>query len=172
MEHVALDRISTPIGTMLLAVDEQSCLRALDWEDYQSRMERLLQQHYGQVHMVPGHAPLAIRKPLEAYLQGDLAALASIPVRTAGTPFQREVWAALREIPPGTTLTYGALARKIGRPAAVRAVGAANGSNPVGVVVPCHRVIGSDGSLTGYGGGLDRKRWLLAHEGLTWNSPT
>ncbi len=83
----------------------------------------------------------------------------------AGTPFQRDVWAALREIPVGKTLSYGALAAKIGRPKAVRAVGLANGANPIGIVVPCHRVIGADSSLTGYGGGLDRKRWLLNHEG-------
>ena len=88
-----------------------------------------------------------------------------LPVVTAGTPFQRAVWAALRQIPVGTTLSYGALAERIGRKAAVRAVGAANGANPVAVVVPCHRVIGADGSLSGYGGGLERKRWLLAHEG-------
>jgi methylated-DNA-[protein]-cysteine S-methyltransferase len=81
-----------------------------------------------------------------------------------GTDFQRTVWQALRRIPCGTTISYGELARRIGRPAAVRAVGLANGANPVGVVVPCHRVIGADGSLTGYGGGIERKRWLLAHE--------
>ena len=82
-----------------------------------------------------------------------------------GTPFQRAVWAALRRIPAGETLSYGQLAAQIGKPKAVRAVGLANGSNPVGVVVPCHRVIGADGSLTGYGGGLPRKLWLLEHEG-------
>jgi methylated-DNA-[protein]-cysteine S-methyltransferase len=87
-----------------------------------------------------------------------------LPVQTAGTLFQREVWRALREIPCGSTVSYGKLAQQIGRPAAIRAVGLANGSNPIGVVVPCHRVIGADGSLTGYGGGIERKRWLLAHE--------
>jgi methylated-DNA-[protein]-cysteine S-methyltransferase len=83
---------------------------------------------------------------------------------STGTEFQLCVWRALREVPCGQTWSYGQLARKIGRPSAVRAVGLANGANPVGLVVPCHRVIGSDGSLTGYGGGLHRKRWLLAHE--------
>src|SRR6185437_637184 len=88
----------------------------------------------------------------------------AILTATAGTAFQREVWRALRDIPAGQTISYGELARRIGRPAAVRAVGLANGANPIGVVVPCHRVIGANGSLTGYGGGLHRKEWLLAHE--------
>jgi methylated-DNA-[protein]-cysteine S-methyltransferase len=88
----------------------------------------------------------------------------TLPVETGGTPFQREVWHALREIPCGTTTSYGKLAELIGRPAAMRAVGLANGANPVAVVVPCHRVIGANGSLTGYGGGIERKRWLLDHE--------
>jgi len=85
-------------------------------------------------------------------------------VQTGGTPFQREVWRSLRNIPCGTTVSYAEVAEQIGRPAAVRAVGLANGSNPVGVVVPCHRVIGANGSLTGYGGGIERKFWLLKHE--------
>ena len=87
-----------------------------------------------------------------------------LPVQTAGTPFQREVWQALRKILCGATVSYAQLAERIGRSTAVRAVGLANGSNPVGIVVPCHRVIGSNGSLTGYGGGIERKRWLLEHE--------
>ena len=101
---------------------------------------------------------------MKRYFDGELAAINELPVRTAGTPFQRDVWRALREIPHGTTVSYGKLAKQIGRPNAVRAVGLANGSNPIGVVVPCHRVIGSNGSLTGYGGGIERKRWLLDHE--------
>jgi methylated-DNA-[protein]-cysteine S-methyltransferase len=97
-------------------------------------------------------------------MAGHTAVLDSLEVETAGTPFQRTVWHALREIPAGATMSYGALAKRIGRPSAVRAVGLANGANPIGIVVPCHRVVGADGSLTGYGGGLERKRWLLAHE--------
>ncbi len=85
-----------------------------------------------------------------------------------GTPFQRRVWAALTHIPAGETRSYGAQATQIGRPSAVRAVGLANGQNPIGLVVPCHRVIGADGSLTGYGGGIERKRWLLRHEGAAF----
>ena len=92
-------------------------------------------------------------------------AIHGLLVETGGTVFQRSVWAALREIPVGQTLSYGALATRLQCPKAVRAVGLANGANPVGIVVPCHRIIGSDGSLTGYGGGVARKRWLLNHEG-------
>ena len=103
---------------------------------------------------------------LRRYFGGDVAALDAVPAELNGTPFQKTVWKALRRIPPGTTISYGELARRIGQPTSVRAVGAANGANPVAVIVPCHRVIGSNGTLTGYGGGLDRKRWLLAHEGV------
>jgi methylated-DNA-[protein]-cysteine S-methyltransferase len=110
--------------------------------------------------------PSGILARLEAYFAGDLAVIAGIPVRfDRGTTFQREVWNALREIPVGETISYAELARRVGRPSAFRAVGSANGQNPIGVVVPCHRVIAADGTLGGYTGGLDRKRWLLAHEG-------
>jgi methylated-DNA-[protein]-cysteine S-methyltransferase len=114
----------------------------------------------------PPDEPSGIAARVRAYFDGDLDALDDIPVRfERGTPFQREVWEALRTIPRGETISYAELARRVGRPGAFRAVGAANGQNPVGVVVPCHRVIAADGTLGGYGGGLDRKRWLLAHEG-------
>ena len=102
---------------------------------------------------------------MRRYFEGDIAAIDTIEVKTGGTPFQRSVWKALRKIEAGTTVTYAELARRIGRPTAIRAAGLANGQNPIGIVVPCHRVIGSDGSLTGYGGGLQRKEWLLKHEG-------
>lgn len=162
-----LDRQATPIGDMLLVADETGALRGLDWHDYEPRMRLLLRRQYdAEPALLAGRAPPAIRDDLDAYYAGDLAALDRIPVASGGTGFQRDVWAALRAIPAGTTVTYGALARRIGRDAAVRAVGAANGANPIGVVVPCHRVIGADGSLTGYGGGMARKRWLLRHEGV------
>jgi methylated-DNA-[protein]-cysteine S-methyltransferase len=105
-----------------------------------------------------------IGSALAAYFGGDLGALGAVAVDPDGTPFQRRVWAALRTIPAGETRSYGELARRIGHPSASRAVGAANGANPIWVVVPCHRVIGASGALTGYAGGLDVKRWLLAHE--------
>ena len=162
-----LERLPTATGEMLLVTDDQDRLRALDWNDYAARMDRLLRLHYGPaVRLVEGRAPSPARRALEAYMAGELGAIDDLAVETAGTPFQRAVWAGLREIPVGETLTYAALAARIGKPAAVRAVGAANGANPVGVVVPCHRVIGADGSLTGYGGGMERKRWLLTHEGV------
>jgi methylated-DNA-[protein]-cysteine S-methyltransferase len=101
---------------------------------------------------------------LERYFAGELQDF-DLPLAAKGTSFQHEVWAALREIPFGTTTTYGALARELGRPVgAARAVGACNGRNPIGIIVPCHRVIGASGNIVGYAGGLDRKRWLLAHE--------
>jgi methylated-DNA-[protein]-cysteine S-methyltransferase len=110
--------------------------------------------------------PAGIAERLRAYFAGDLAALEEVPVRfDRGTAFQREVWLALRTIPVGETISYAELARRVGRPGAFRAVGTANGQNPVAVVVPCHRVIAADGTLGGYGGGLERKRWLLGHEG-------
>jgi methylated-DNA-[protein]-cysteine S-methyltransferase len=160
-----LERLSTVTGEMLLVTDADDRLRALDWTDYEPRMMRLLRLHYGPaVTLAEGRPPSPARAALTAYLEGDIGAIDGLVVETAGTPFQRAVWAALRTIPAGATLTYAGLAARIGKPAAVRAVGAANGANPVGVVVPCHRVIGADGSLTGYGGGIERKRWLLAHE--------
>jgi len=102
---------------------------------------------------------------LAAYFDGDLGALAELPVLTDGTPFQRRVWDELRRIPVGQTISYAELARRIGKPKAMRAVGAANGKNPVAIVVPCHRVVAANGTLWGYGGGLPRKAWLLKHEG-------
>ena len=119
-----------------------------------------------RVEVAPRPPASHLRGLLDGYFAGDIAALDRIEVDPAGTPFQRLVWDALRAIPAGTTTSYGALAGRIGRPNAVRAVGAANGANPIAVVVPCHRVIGAGGSLVGYGGGLERKRWLLAHEGV------
>jgi methylated-DNA-[protein]-cysteine S-methyltransferase len=161
------ERIATPIGVLFALTDRSERLRVLDWEDYEARTQRLLRLHYGaaEIAVAARQGSSSVRRFLEAYFAGELSAIDRIEVETNGTEFQRSVWKALREIPAGETMSYGALAAKIGRPAAVRAVGLANGSNPIGVVVPCHRVIGADRSLTGYGGGLERKRWLLEHEG-------
>ena len=161
-----LSRVSTPLGVMLVATDDQSRLRILDWENYEARMRRLIDRLYGKgaVTLVDGDGKGPVFDKLAAFFAGDLHAIDDIPVETGGTPFQRDVWAALRDIPAGETRSYGALAKAIGRPAAVRAAGLAIGSNPVGVVVPCHRVVGANGALTGYAGGLDRKSWLLDHE--------
>jgi methylated-DNA-[protein]-cysteine S-methyltransferase len=161
-----MDRLSTPIGDMLVVGDRQGRLRATFWTDDEEEVRGVLERHSrgSRIELEPASDPHGLSSSLQAYFAGDLHAIDKVPVETGGTAFQREVWRALREIPCGTTLSYGELARRIGRPSAVRAVGLANGANPAGVVVPCHRVIGSNGSLTGYGGGIERKRWLLDHE--------
>jgi methylated-DNA-[protein]-cysteine S-methyltransferase len=164
-ETFGLDRLQTPIGIALLVTDADGVLRALDWEDYEPRLRQLLRLQYGATVLQDAPAPDDVRAALTGYFSGDLDRLSGIKWRVAGTAFQRKVWTALSTIPAGTTLSYGALAAQLEMPSAVRALGHANGSNPISVVVPCHRVIGADGSLTGYGGGLERKRWLLQHEG-------
>ena len=162
---LTLDRIDTPVGQILLVTDADGAVRALDFHDFEPRMMRLLARHCGAFVLAAGEAPAAVREAVLAYFSGDARALDGLTVKTGGTDFQRSVWAALRSIPAGETWSYGQLATAIGKPSAVRAVGLANGANPVGVIVPCHRVVGANGTLTGYAGGLERKRWLLAHEG-------
>jgi methylated-DNA-[protein]-cysteine S-methyltransferase len=170
--QLLIDRVDTPIGEMLVVADHHGNLRAVDWSDHEARMRGLLRVHYPKdgFRLEPTRNPNGLTHALGRYFAGDLTVIDSLPVQTAGTPFQREVWRALRQITCGTTVSYAELAARIGRPKAVRAVGLANGSNPVGVVVPCHRVIGSDGSLTGYGGGIERKYWLLEHESKRYPS--
>ena len=164
-EQFQSEALDTPIGTMWIVTDAEGQLRAADWQDMGDRMHRLLRLHYGEdLRLATPQRTSRARLALEAYFEGQLQAIGSIRTRTRGTDFQRQVWAALREIPAGGTVSYGELAASIGRPTAVRAVGLANGQNPISIVVPCHRVIGSNGTLTGFGGGLERKRWLLAHE--------
>lgn len=164
MELIAAT-LASPVGDLSLVTDAAGRLRALDFGDYDARRDRLLQRHYGpSLRLAAGTAPAPLVAALSAYFEGDMAALDGVETATAGTPFQRAVWAALRTIGPGETMSYGALAARIGRPSASRAVGLANGANPVAIVVPCHRVIGAGGALTGFGGGIERKRWLLAHE--------
>jgi methylated-DNA-[protein]-cysteine S-methyltransferase len=165
-ETFNLDRLQTPIGTALLVTDADGFLRALDWEDFEARMKELLRLQYGAVSLTEARAPRDMLIALAGYFKGDLDRLATIKWRVAGTPFQQKVWKALPKVPAGTTLSYGALAAKLKMPKAVRAVGHANGSNPISVVLPCHRLIGANGSLVKYGGGLERKRWLLKHEGV------
>ncbi len=164
--NLLLGRMESPIGSILLVHDSDGRLRALDFEDCEPRMRQLLRLHYGEVTLAAVPAPTLVLAALDAYFGGEHAALDSVATETAGTPFQRSVWAALRTIPPGRAMSYGALASQLGRPAAFRAVGMANGANPVAIVAPCHRVIGADRALTGFGGGLHRKRWLLEHEGV------
>jgi methylated-DNA-[protein]-cysteine S-methyltransferase len=159
--------LATPTGPLAVVVDTDQRLRAVHWTDGGDPTRELLERRYGAgaFELRRASARSDAARALTAYFEGDLAAIDDLPVEAPGTPFQRAVWAALRSIPCGVTASYADVARRIGRPAAVRAVGLANHANPVGIVVPCHRVIGKDGRLTGYGGGIDRKRWLLAHEG-------
>ncbi len=164
--HLMIDWTDTPTGELAIVTDHDGNLRALDWTEHDANMRRLLRLHYGAggFALEPARNSEGVKQAIDSYFAGRLAAIDGLPVRTGGTAFQRAVWRALRDIPCGTTISYAALAQRIGRPQAVRAVGLANGANPVAIVVPCHRVIGSDGTLTGYGGGIERKRWLLAHE--------
>ncbi|HEY7642825.1 MAG TPA: methylated-DNA--[protein]-cysteine S-methyltransferase [Steroidobacteraceae bacterium] len=160
-------KLPSPLGPLLVVSDSQHCLRGLGWEDREDRLRRDLARIYGrEPELARSAAPAAIRRALHSYFAGKLQAIDEISVQTGGTPFQSGVWCALRKIPAGTTLSYGRMAHRLKCPLAVRAVGFANGSNPISVVIPCHRLIGADGSLTGYGGGLERKRWLLEHEGV------
>jgi methylated-DNA-[protein]-cysteine S-methyltransferase len=157
--------ITTPIGRVILvAHQERLCGVGLGEEPEWARL--VVERRFGDVEWVPSEDPAGAASALERYFSGELGALDSVPVDPGGTPFQRRVWSALRDIPAGQTRSYSYLARLIGAPKAVRAVGAANGANPVGIVIPCHRVIGAGGDLVGYGGGLGLKRWLLVHEGV------
>ena len=158
------DEIESPIGAVYVLSDGAN-LRALDFEGYEDRLHRLLSRRYGRctIHAAQNRAEAVPR--LKAYFAGDLRAIDGIAVAAEGSEFQKRVWAALRTIPAGTTVSYGTIAHRIGQPTACRAVGLANGSNPIGIVVPCHRVVGANSALTGYGGGIERKQWLLSHEG-------
>ena len=164
--QLLIDRIKTPIGPLAIVADRDGALRAVEWTDHDDRMHHSLRLHYGEDGYVlkPARNPAGLSAGIRAYFDGDLAAIDRLRVATGGTDFQESVWRALRAIPCGETITYAMLAERVGRPRAIRAAGHANGDNPISVVVPCHRVIGTNGSLTGYGGGIERKRWLLAHE--------
>jgi methylated-DNA-[protein]-cysteine S-methyltransferase len=155
------DDLDSPVGKLSILVDDAGALHMLAFADGRDM------PHLEATAATTKRDPGGVTTKLHAYFDGDHAAIDELPVAPTGTPFQLRVWAALREIPCGETRSYGDIARRIGDPKAVRAVGLANGANPIAVVVPCHRVIGADGSLTGYGGGLPRKRWLLAHESRT-----
>ena len=157
-------RIETPIGPLVLLARE-GILLMLEFEDAEPRVEREMKARFrGEEHQAADD-PFGFRSRIEAYFAGNLSAIEGIETDGGGTEFQKRVWAELKRIPCSVTISYGELARRLGDVKAVRAVGTANGRNPISIVVPCHRVIGADGSLTGYGGGVDRKRWLLVHEG-------
>jgi len=170
-DTLTLERLATPIGESLVVTDQAGRLRAFNWRDYEPRMRAWIARHYPRARLVEGRGPEPVRSALLVYFGGDARALDGLPWRASGTAFQLKVWQTLCTIPAGETLSYAGLAARIGRPRAVRAVGLANGANPISLVVPCHRVIGANGTLTGYGGGLPRKRWLLAHEGARFTEP-
>ena len=164
MSHT-LSRLPSPLGDLLAVTATDGTLHALDFVDFEARLRRLFARHHPQAVLTPGQPPAELTGALAAYFAGTVTALDAVPVARIGSEFQRRVWAALRQIPAGETRSYGQLAAAIGQPTASRAIGLANGANPIGIVVPCHRVIGSGGALTGYAGGVERKAWLLRHEG-------
>ncbi|RCS23431.1 methylated-DNA--[protein]-cysteine S-methyltransferase [Phyllobacterium salinisoli] len=163
---LAIKTVETPLGPLMLVADDEGFLRAADFADYESRMLRLLDRRIGQSRytLLGGNVPVAITSALNAYFAGALDAIRHIPLRTNGSTFQNRIWTALRAIAPGHSMSYSALARELGCPQSARAVGHANGANPFSIIVPCHRLVGANGSLTGYAGGIERKRWLLDHE--------
>ncbi|MEM1251715.1 MAG: methylated-DNA--[protein]-cysteine S-methyltransferase [Cyanobacteria bacterium P01_H01_bin.21] len=174
-QSLCLTKVASPLGDILLVTDDQ-VLVSLDYKGYEHRMMRLLEKRYGPFNLVESSEQDSqindLINNLQAYLAGDLTAIDTISVNPGGTAFQAKVWQALRSIAPGTVMSYGELARHLGNPTAVRAVGTTNGLNPISIVLPCHRVIGADGSLTGYAGGIERKRWLLEHEGVDLTHPS
>jgi methylated-DNA-[protein]-cysteine S-methyltransferase len=146
-------------------VAEGGRLLAMEFGDVEHRLMPMLRSRFGKEPMLESEDDLSeITSAIRAYFEGDLAAIDAIEVDGGGTEFQRHAWQSLRAIPPGETRTYGQMAAALGRPNAARAVGMANALNPINLVVPCHRLVGSNGSLTGYGGGIERKRWLIDHE--------
>lgn len=163
-----IETLPTPIGDLVLVADADGRLCNVDWGDCGQRQRRLLDRYLGRGrYRLEAAAQISIAATaLRAYFAGDLAAIDGLAVDPGGTPFQQQAWSALRGIPAGATIRYADLAHRIGRPQASRAAGHANALNPISVVLPCHRVVGSNGALTGYGGGLARKQWLLQHEGV------
>jgi len=163
MTIIETTELVSPIGPLVIAArDGRVCV--VEFTTRWPRRVRTLEKRFGALELRRVPDPAGVVARLGAYFAGDRAALADVPLDAGGTAFQQKVWAALRRIPLGRTVSYRDVARTIGEPDAVRAVGAANGANPIAVVVPCHRVIQADGGLGGYAGGLDAKRWLLAHE--------
>lgn len=163
-EKYFFEKIDSPVGPLLMISDAAGRLRVLEFHANSERWRPLIARRFKDAEMLEKTDAFGHAGTMKRYFDGDIQAIDAIPTSATGSEFQLAVWQALRQIPAGATTSYGAIARKLGQPESARAVGLANGANPIAIVVPCHRVIGSDGSLTGYGGGLERKRWLLAHE--------
>lgn len=156
---------SAPIGNIRVAMDE-GALVLLDFEENLERSHNLLKKRYGNFSLREVSCWKQVQEPLDAYFAGgELNAFDQVGADPAGTSFQQAVWDALKRIPAGQLRTYSELAREIGKPHAIRAVGSANANNPIAIIIPCHRVIAKDGGLSGYAGGTNRKQWLLRHEG-------
>ncbi len=165
MTLLYVDEINSPIGKVTVIADDRA-LCHLDFSDCQDRIDRLLKTRYGDYSLQTKKNLLDMRNRLKAYFAGQWNAFDELQLQTGGTQFQRKVWQVLASIPCGETLSYKQLARRIGQPTAVRAVANANARNPLAIIIPCHRVIASDGSLAGYAGGVRRKQWLLQHEAV------
>lgn len=163
MTKIEIGRLETPIGAMEVGV-HAGALCALRFDDRWGTGVDVVQRRFPDAEVVPSENPAGAVTVLRAYFEGDVHGLGELAVDMGGTPFQDAVWTVLRDVPAGETVTYGDLARRVGAPAAVRAVGTTMARNPVGIVVPCHRVVPAGGGVGNYGGGVDRKTWLLAHE--------
>ena len=159
-----MTRFPSPLGE-IHAVLADGKLCEMDFSHIWAVKRKRLERRFGALELVDAINPDGLADKLSAYFAGDLRAVDDIEVDPGGTAFQRKVWRELRAIPAGDTLSYGEFARRIGHANAPRAVGAANGRNPVAIVIPCHRLVGADGALTGYASGIEYKRWLLQHEG-------
>lgn len=164
MSAFAIDQIKTPIGEMVL-IARDGVLLLLEFAETKHRYMAEMRRRFGDIYLAPTTNPFGFSDVVRAYFAGDVNAIDTLVTDGGGTDFERQVWAELRKIPVGATKSYGDIARTLGDVQLSRAVGTANGKNPIAIVVPCHRVIGSDGSLTGYASGLKRKEWLLRHEG-------
>ncbi|WP_321392400.1 methylated-DNA--[protein]-cysteine S-methyltransferase [Emcibacter sp.] len=166
MTQLTIDHIKSPVG-IIFAISNRDKLCALDFEEFEDRMHRLLAKRHDSYDLTEQKNTF-LRDRLDRYFSGNMDSFNDIEVEISGTPFQSRVWQALRTIPAGETWSYKDLAAAVGNPKAVRAVGTANGQNPVAIIIPCHRVIGSDGGLAGYAGGIERKRRLLELEGISF----
>ncbi len=163
VRHLWRETLATPLGEMVVVTSDRA-VHLVDFADCEDRRRTLADRHLGKTG-ITDRAPVSpASRALHAYFSGDVTAIDRLDVATSGTSFQEEVWAALRRIPAGHTCGYGVMAERLGRPNAARAVGRANGLNPVSIIIPCHRLVGASGSLTGYAGGIERKKWLVRHE--------
>lgn len=162
-------RMASPIGELTCLIRDGVLVAVAFDGDRGGTLERV-RRRFADEPVADTRESAGVRAAFERYFAGDTAALDALAVDPGGTAFQAKVWLALREIAAGKTWSYEELARRVGSPAAVRAVGAANGANPIPLVLPCHRVIGKNGKLVGYGGGMERKAWLLRHEGCLTES--